>query len=94
MSINTTSDHRGVVVSAPGKVLLAGGYLVLDRKYQGLVFGLDARIHVHVRAGTLTDGLEDGFVVVKSPQFMDARWRYKCEQEKEGEWVKCVQMDG
>ncbi|KAK2814440.1 hypothetical protein FQN49_008184 [Arthroderma sp. PD_2] len=36
-------------VSAPGKVLLAGGYLVLDRDYTGSVCALDARIHVVVQ---------------------------------------------
>lgn len=36
-------------LSAPGKVLLTGGYLVLDRKYTGTVFALDARIHVIVQ---------------------------------------------
>ncbi|PGH26877.1 phosphomevalonate kinase [Polytolypa hystricis UAMH7299] len=36
-------------VSAPGKVLLTGGYLVLDRKYTGTVFALDARIHVVIQ---------------------------------------------
>lgn len=36
-------------LSAPGKVLLTGGYLVLDREYTGTVFALDARIHVIVQ---------------------------------------------
>lgn len=36
-------------VSAPGKVLLTGGYLVLDRDYSGSVYALDARIHVIVQ---------------------------------------------
>ena len=36
-------------LSAPGKVLLTGGYLVLDRGYTGTVFALDARIHVIVQ---------------------------------------------
>lgn len=36
-------------LSAPGKVLLSGGYLVLDRNYTGTVFALDARIHVVVQ---------------------------------------------
>ncbi len=36
-------------VSAPGKVLLTGGYLVLDRNYTGTVFALNARIHVVVQ---------------------------------------------
>lgn len=36
-------------LSAPGKVLLTGGYLVLDRNYSGTVFALDARIHAIVQ---------------------------------------------
>lgn len=36
-------------LSAPGKVLLTGGYLVLDRNYTGTVFALDARIHIVVQ---------------------------------------------
>ncbi|WEW57751.1 phosphomevalonate kinase [Emydomyces testavorans] len=43
-------------VSAPGKVLLTGGYLVLDRKYTGTVFALDARIHVIVQQLPMTKG--------------------------------------
>jgi phosphomevalonate kinase len=60
-------------VSAPGKVLLAGGYLVLDRAYTGLVFGLSARIHVVVRD---IAGVDLSEIVVQSPQFRDASWRY------------------
>ncbi|PLB42222.1 phosphomevalonate kinase [Aspergillus candidus] len=43
--------HNSVTtaLSAPGKVLLTGGYLVLDRNYSGTVFALDARIHVIVQ---------------------------------------------
>jgi phosphomevalonate kinase len=37
-----------VEVSAPGKVLLAGGYLVLDRAYSGLVLGTSARFKTRV----------------------------------------------
>ena len=51
-------------VSAPGKVLLTGGYLVLDRAYTGTVFALDARIHVIVqqlsRASTGVSGSGSG----------------------------------
>lgn len=43
-------QHSSVTaLSAPGKVLLTGGYLVLDRNYTGTVFALDARIHVIVQ---------------------------------------------
>jgi phosphomevalonate kinase len=35
-------------VSAPGKVLVTGGYLVLERPNAGLVLALSARFHVQV----------------------------------------------
>lgn len=65
-----------VAISAPGKVLLAGGYLVLDRDYTGLVFGLDARIHVHVQPVNTTSGVTLSEVTVRSPQFSQAVWEY------------------
>lgn len=81
-----------VVVSAPGKVLLAGGYLVLDRAYQGLVFGLDARIYVcvQVAATRRTDGDSQGRVVVRSPQFLEAHWVYSHVPWKDG--VRVTQL--
>ncbi len=63
-------------VSAPGKVLLAGGYLVLDRVYTGLVFGLSARIHVVAQDGNGHSGGESSEIMVVSPQFREAQWRY------------------
>lgn len=79
-------SHPAVAVSAPGKVLFAGGFLVLDRQHTGVVFGLDARIHVHVgiwtdvdvsrKTSTATDAGE-ALVLVQSPQFLDARWLYQ-----------------
>lgn len=63
-------------VSAPGKVLLAGGYLVLDRKHTGLSFGLDARIHIHARSAP-AEAAQD--VIITSPQFKDAVWLFKVD---------------
>ena len=63
-------------VSAPGKVLLAGGYLVVDRAYQGLVLGLSARIHAVVQKWD-----DKGKVIVRSPQFLDASWCYECHYQ-------------
>lgn len=72
-------------VSAPGKVLLAGGYLVLDRAYQGLVFGLDARIHVCVQATTNSErDSSSREIVVRSPQFEKAHWVYSYVAAKDG----------
>lgn len=82
-----SSKEKAVVASAPGKVLLAGGYLVLDRKYTGLVFGLSARIHVVVQEN------EGDLVVVKSPQFKEAEWRYKLIDLQNGAAVEVKQME-
>ena len=62
--------------SAPGKVLLAGGYLILDRAHTGLVIGLDARIYTHVQQLATSEGVSIQEVVVRSPQFEGAEWRY------------------
>ena len=78
------SPPTTTAVSAPGKVLLAGGYLVLDRRYTGTVFALDARIHVIVRqlqngkggkapmrekaVGTVTSEEADGSVLGAGPE--------------------------
>ena len=69
--------HNGAfAVSAPGKVLLAGGYLVLDRAYTGLVFGLDARIHILIQGIPTQSGVMLNEITVQSPQFKDAVWEY------------------
>ncbi|KAI9822813.1 MAG: phosphomevalonate kinase [Phylliscum demangeonii] len=65
-----------VTISAPGKVLLTGGYLVLDRQYTGLVYGLDARIHVHIQKDENEDE-KAPIVTVQSPQFVSASWTYR-----------------
>lgn len=62
------------MVSAPGKVLIAGGYLILDPDQIGLVFALSARVYVRI---TQEDG-GDGIFTVTSPQFLNATWKYKC----------------
>jgi phosphomevalonate kinase len=59
------------VVSAPGKVLLAGGYLILDPKYSGIVVSTSSRFY-SVVSPTPTPGV----ITVNSPQFVNAVWRY------------------
>ena len=74
-----------LAVSAPGKVLFTGGFLVLDRKHTGLVLGLDARIHVHIEAWNAErddNGESDSVpILVQSPQFRDARWLYSVKED-------------
>ncbi|KAK8850738.1 phosphomevalonate kinase [Kwoniella newhampshirensis] len=41
---------RRTVISSPGKVLLAGGYLVLDRRFSGLVVATSSRFYSCVSA--------------------------------------------
>lgn len=44
-SRSTSEWDESVCVSAPGKVLMAGGYLVLERKHQGLVLATSSRFY-------------------------------------------------
>ncbi|KAJ9639139.1 phosphomevalonate kinase [Exophiala oligosperma] len=70
-----------VAVSAPGKVLFAGGFLVLDRKHTGVVFGLNARIHARVEPWNdkprSLKGEGERHILVQSPQFLEAKWLYR-----------------
>ncbi|KAI7859009.1 ribosomal protein S5 domain 2-type protein [Circinella umbellata] len=62
------------VVSAPGKVLMTGGYLVLDQTYRGLVVGTTARFYTAIQS---TKKDERGSIQVRSPQFdTNANWSY------------------
>jgi len=81
-------------VSAPGKVLLAGGYLVLDRQYTGLVFGLSARIHVLVNDIDTSSGIDLSEIVVQSPQFRDAAWNYGYHLTEDSGGVQVTQLQG
>ena len=67
------------VVSAPGKVLLAGGYLVLDPQYSGVVVSTSSRFYTVV-ASAIHEPPERGKhqiqIRVRSPQFVNATWTY------------------
>lgn len=79
---------RPLAVSAPGKVLFTGGFLVLDRKHTGLVLGLDARIHARIEEWSDDDvetvGDTSVNVLVQSPQFRDAKWLYSISAPSPG----------
>lgn len=79
-------------VSAPGKVLLAGGYLVLDRAYTGLVFGLSARISVIAQEIHTSQGVQLSEIIVESPQFLEAQWRYGYRLADEDGGIKVTQL--
>lgn len=80
-----TATAKTTVVSCPGKVFIAGGYLVLEPQYSGLVVGTASRFYTVVQ-----DEVEDGpsnstagkdggssySITVRSPQFRQAVWTY------------------
>lgn len=67
------SSPSTTVVSASGKVLIAGGYLVLDPKYSGVVVSTSSRFYTVVQSGNR----KSSTISVKSPQFRDAVWNYE-----------------
>ncbi|KAJ9117552.1 hypothetical protein QFC22_004402 [Naganishia vaughanmartiniae] len=69
---------RTTIVSAPGKVLLTGGYLVLDPKYTGLVIATSSRFYSVVRTQPVSSASQAtaGRITVKAPQFNNATWEY------------------
>lgn len=62
------------VVSAPGKVLIAGGYLVLDHRFPGLVVSTSSRFYTVIQPANGQTGARR--ITVRSPQFESAAWSY------------------
>lgn len=85
-------ERRAHAVSAPGKVLLAGGYLVLDPAYTGLVFGLDARIHVLIQDLPSSKGVSLSEIVVRSPQFDEPAWEYSYRTTDNNGGIEVTQL--
>ncbi|PWN43819.1 ribosomal protein S5 domain 2-like protein [Ceraceosorus guamensis] len=85
----STAATSSTLVSAPGKVLLAGGYLVLDPAYVGVVVATDARFYSLVRCTALDGGdgapsrSEVGIQIV-SPQFLQAEWEFLVKKREAG----------
>ncbi|CAL1707563.1 unnamed protein product [Somion occarium] len=72
------------VVSAPGKVLLAGGYLVLDPAYSGVVVSTSSRFYTVVQDSGLAQDVGRPIQIrVRSPQFVDATWTYTVNVDRE-----------
>lgn len=83
-------------VSAPGKALVAGGYLVLDPTYFGVVFATDARFYTSVASFPQRDTPR---IRVRSPQFLEAEWVYDVvlpamgSEDELTEGLQLVQVD-
>ncbi|KAI8357748.1 phosphomevalonate kinase [Mortierella sp. GBAus27b] len=73
------STSNTTIVSAPGKVLIAGGYLVLDHAFSGLVIAADARFYTLIHPGSHGPASSANVpytITVRSPQFESATWKY------------------
>lgn len=73
------------VVSAPGKVLIAGGYLVLDQKFTGLVISASSRFYAVIQHCQRPG--QAGQIIVRSPQFIGAEWTYSVTIHDDGKVV-------
>ncbi|GMM33648.1 phosphomevalonate kinase [Saccharomycopsis crataegensis] len=62
--------------SAPGKALLAGGYLVLDPKYKAYVVALSTRMHSVTEGEPVAAAPNTSRIIVDSPQFLGGTWSY------------------
>ncbi|CAO3642840.1 unnamed protein product [Cunninghamella blakesleeana] len=72
--MSSTNSERVIIASAPGKVLITGGYLVLDQKYTGLVIGTSARFYTIIKNKHSQQEIN---ITVRSPQFNQPDWEYK-----------------
>ena len=81
---------RTTTISSPGKVLIAGGYLVLDPNQQGFVISTPSRFYTVVQDtpnSTPSQSSAHSFkITVKSPQFLDGRWEYEATRQAGQDW--------
>lgn len=68
-------------ISSSGKVLAAGGYLVLDPAYSGVVISTSSRFYAVVRNSKPRQPYQ---IRVKSPQFLEAVWNYTVDVRSDG----------
>ncbi|GAV46674.1 hypothetical protein ZYGR_0A02670 [Zygosaccharomyces rouxii] len=73
MTMNSVERVRAF--SAPGKALLAGGYLVLDPSYRSYVVALSARMHAVVKTSDLEQNAHFE-LKISSSQFNNDYWTY------------------
>lgn len=65
--------------SAPGKALIAGGYLVLDPAYNAYVTALSCRMHAVIESREVPAKSK---ITIDSPQFGKGHWVYEMKDEE------------
>jgi phosphomevalonate kinase len=82
----TTTPSTTTTVSAPGKVLLAGGYLVLESPNVGLVIATDKRFFCTIERNQREEDADadkkSTKILVRSPQF-HSEWTYEASVDEE-----------
>lgn len=75
-------QHRmSKAFSAPGKALLAGGYLVLEPIYDAYVTALSSRMHAIITPKTSEQTISK--IKISSPQFVNGEWEYHINSNNE-----------
>lgn len=81
--MTSSSAHDYTLTSSPGKVLLAGGYLVLSPAYPGLVISTDSRFYSLVSSSSSSTTSSSIPITIRSPQFQEAVWTFHLDLEAE-----------
>lgn len=79
--------RKQMCCSCSGKVLIAGGYLVLEKPNIGLVVATSSRFYSLVKSLPQASTESQKTITVKSPQFVQAEWSYVVETGAEGPMV-------
>jgi len=86
---------KSVVVSAPGKVLVCGGYLVLEQPNIGVVLSLGSRFYAKVETAKQEDTTDDRIVFkVISPQFKSTLLYAYDPTKPYGSSIEQISMEG
>ncbi|WVW80725.1 phosphomevalonate kinase [Kwoniella bestiolae CBS 10118] len=93
-------SQKHTIVSSPGKVLLAGGYLVLDRSYSGLVVATSSRFYSSVQplpasSSAASISTPQGIISVRAGQFpsQSSTWIYSISIENDQLIIKQTNQD-
>lgn len=79
-----SEQHSLRAFSAPGKALIVGGYLVLDRAYNSYVVALSSRMHAVIKGQEAQDITT---INIKSPQFLEGEWSYELKLDEESKFA-------
>lgn len=75
--LTSSESSKTIAFSAPGKALLAGGYLVLVPEYNAYVVALSSRMHALIQGKAASTNQDFTSVIARSPQFPEGEWKFK-----------------